>query len=157
MSTHAFSLIFELLLNIFNKVYSKQCMYVVSSVRLHLSALNEPTWASVSVCTNVIVVYVSLCLLSLVWKKWISNARKGSNMKILETQSMCRTWRVYLKNSGQFKSAEQTRDSWKHTTKHKTQSNTIFQLMIHSFSTGKLLTTFNSVIIFVLWTVQSVK
>ncbi len=39
--------------------------------------------------------------------------------KMLENQTICGTWRIFLKNSRQFKCSGQTRDSWTTITKQK--------------------------------------
>ncbi len=59
-----------------------------------------------------------------VWKDGSQNhtvtAGKGSNIqKMLENWRMCRSWRIFLKNSAQFNCSEQTRDSWTTITKYK--------------------------------------
>ncbi len=60
-------------------------------------------------------------------KRWISKSYsycwKGFKYtKMLENQSICVSWRIFLKNSRQFNCSGQTRDSWTTITKQKNTS-----------------------------------
>ncbi len=87
------------------------------SSSLHPPALNAllPSWASVKVFT-LYSSYVLVPQLSSMWKDGSQNHTvtfgKGSNMqKMLENQRMCRSWRIFLKNSRQLSFSGPTRVS----------------------------------------------
>ncbi len=65
--------------------------------------------------------------------------------KMLQNQRICGTWRIFLKNSGQFNCSGQTRDSWTTITKPKNTAvdhsgnNTVLRIKCVNFSTAYFL------------------